>query len=132
MNRYVKKYCRKIGWQLTCRRQTRQQLIQGLSEELEETNLPSYEELLRQYGSPAEMAAQLQETVPPDEAHKARCTARTRLILLIAAVLLLFGALSAWYIHYRNQKDPLYCSTIIIEGDQEIPEFEDVVWIDGD
>lgn len=128
MNRNIVKYCRKVSWQLSCKRQTKRNLLNGLSEELDEGQFESYEDIVRQYGSPAEIAAQLQETVSPEEAHSAKVGARIRLITTIIAIALVLAGLFAWYAHYRNEIDPVYYTTYIAEGDEPFPGSDQIIW----
>ncbi len=128
MNRNIAKYCRKVSWQLSCKRQTKQKMLHGLSSELDESQLGSYKDIVRQYGSPAEIAAQLQDTVSPEEAHSAKVAARIRLISIIVAAVLLIGALLSWYVHFLNEKNPVYYTTYIAEGDEPFPGSDQIIW----
>lgn len=128
MNRNIVKYCRKVSWQLSCKRQTKRNLLNGLSEELDEGQYESYEDIVRQYGSPAEIAAQLQETISPEEAHSAKVGARIWLVSMIIAAVLFVGALLSWYIHILNEENPVYYTTYIAEGDEPFPGSEQIIW----
>lgn len=73
-NKAIDRYCKKVGRQLICFRETKEELIRGLREELDE--LPpeksdSIRNLEKHYGKILRTACELQEGVPPNERYMA-------------------------------------------------------------
>ncbi len=66
----VKRYLREVGGLLFCSRESRAELLRGISDELEalpEEKSDSFEKLKTYYGKPEDTASALQEAVPPAE-----------------------------------------------------------------
>lgn len=126
----LKRYCSQIGRKLTCNRQTKRDLLAGYCAELED-QLPkeiSEEKLYEKYGSPAFVAAELQDSISEEEVRK---TKQRRMYCLLAAavlIVLICSALFAWYVHTRDTMDVVYYKEVICEDSEGIEDTNEIVW----
>lgn len=96
--RVIDRYCRAVGRQLICLRETRQELIEGLRRELLE--LPpeqseSFAKLKAHYGKISQTAVELQEAVSPGEREIALKRQRRKYLILGLAAAVVIGLLIA-------------------------------------
>lgn len=98
--RSIHKYCGKVKCHLLCDKRTRQELVDGLRQELLERDFSSdltYEQLCSELGSPLDMARQLLESVPLEQQEKAARQSKNKRWIIIAICLLIaalvFGVL---------------------------------------
>lgn len=98
-------------------------MLQGFAEKSQ----GSYAAIVEQYGNPANIARQLQETASSEETHAVKVGARIRLIAVLAAAALLLGGLFAWYVHMRDETDPVYYDSTIIDSEELPPDFEQII-----
>ena len=112
-------YCHKVKKALICDRSTEKVLIDGLRSELCDrfSEDSSYEKLVAEYGSPSDIAAELQEAVPVSE-HQTAFQKRKRFLSVVAA-LIIFTCIgvTAKYLHdVANSRLVSKQETIIIDG----------------
>lgn len=103
MNKQYTGYVRQVGRYLRCSRETKARLLRGLEEELTEAvsreGTLSPEQLWARFGAPAAVAAELQATLPPEEAEQyARRKRRMRWCVLILCGLFV-ACLAGLFIH---------------------------------
>ena len=131
----IDRYCRKIKRRLVCSKKTKEILISGLRDEIENKGLPenvTFQWLEDEIGKPAEIVEELQDSVDKDEYQQAR---KNRLLVLTAAIVFSIGVLIAgfkWYVDYVRENEVGYVETIIVvEGEDDefinsLPEITDV------
>ena len=47
---------------------------------------------------------------------------------IIVVIALVLAGLFAWYAHYRNEIDPVYYETYIVEEDEPFPGSDQIIW----
>ena len=97
-NKAINRYCKEVGRQLICFRETKEELIRGLREELGE--LPpeksdSIRNLEIHYGKIFRTACELQEGVPTHERYAAMKHRQRKRIALYSALFIIILLLSA-------------------------------------
>ena len=131
----IDRYCRKIKRRLVCSKKTKEILINGLHDEIENKGLPenvTFQWLEDEIGKPAEIVEELQDSVDMDEYRQAR---KNRILVLTAAIVCSIGVLFAgfkWYVDYVRENEVGYVETIIVvegEDDEFINDLrENVIW----
>ena len=112
-----KSYLKKVKKRLRCTRKEKARLLAGLEAELleacpEQVSL-SGAELLARFGTPAEMAAQLQDALPAEETERYRKKRRLFSGSLIAGCALIIFCLTL-YLVYLGSIDVKYIDSEII------------------
>ena len=131
----IDRYCRKIKRRLVCSKKTKEILISGLRDEIENKGLPqnvTFQWLEDEIGKPAEIVEELQDSVDKGEYQQAR---KNRLLVLTAAIVFSIGVLIAgfkWYVNYVRENEVGYVDTIIVvegEDDEIIDDLrQNVIW----
>lgn len=101
MSRTVERYIKRVRKKLIAGTKTKAKLIDGLRDSIAELgDEPSYDDLIRTFGTPAQAAAELQHYVDEDEVYSDRSRSKHTAILLgvVAAVLLVALAAYMWYV----------------------------------
>lgn len=101
MSRTVERYLRRVGRRLWASRATKERLLAGLREEISELgDFPSIDRLIERFGTPAQAAAELQNSVGEAEAYSARNKSRRVAVMLgiVAVVLVVSLAAYVWYV----------------------------------
>ncbi len=134
-NTPIDRYCNRVGKKLICTKETRENLLNGIREELADRNLDSLrsmadiEDVL---GSADKMAEILQEEVSKDEELQIRKKRKGALCALICLGLgiVIFGVTAL--IRYINAGHIWYVKTVIIYGNEEDAiedgELDGIVW----
>ena len=118
--RVIDRYCRAVGRQLICLRETRQELIGGLRQELLE--LPpeqseSFAKLKAHYGKMSQTAVELQEAVSPGEREIALKRQRRKYLIMGLAAAVVIGLLTVLVILLSRNMD----STIVVYPPNVVP-----------
>ena len=111
--RVIDRYCRAVGRQLICLTETRQELIEGMRQELLELPLEqseSFAKLTIHYGKISQTAVEIQEAVSPGEREIALKRQRRKYLILGLAAAVVIGLLIALLILLSKIMD----STIIV------------------
>lgn len=97
-----KRYIRKFSKKLTCSKQTRLNLSDGLEDELLAYKDLSYKELCNQIGTPEQIASQMMENISQDEIKKAKRIRFIPFLLIGCLITVLLVFLIAYYIHTQS------------------------------
>lgn len=96
--RYIHKFCKN----LTCSKQTRLDLSNGLKDEISAYSNLSYEELCEQIGTPEQVASQMMENISQSEIDKAKRIRFIPFILIGCILVMLIVFLGVYYIHTQS------------------------------
>ena len=114
----VKLFCKKVGKKLQCMPDTKQALLQGLSDELSERPHPdtaSIAAIESNIGTVDQVAEALQATVPPEEMQRVAIRNRQRTILIVGAIIL-FSLLMLFLAIFIFFNGPFYVVETIQEA----------------
>lgn len=100
-SRAVNKYLRRVRRRIAAPRQRREELLSGLIAELEERVAEGdcYDDIVRAFGTPESVAAELEGVLSEEEVTKHRRRAKLLTAMLAVLCVLLLAAL-IWYIDY--------------------------------
>lgn len=118
MSRTVERYIKRVRKKLIAGTKTKAKLTDGLRDSIAELgDEPSYDDLIRTFGTPAQAAAELQHYVDEDEVYSERSRSKRTAIMLgvVSAILILILASYMWYV----DNDTVYL------GNKEIIEISD-------
>lgn len=130
----LRRYCRRIGRKLTCRKETKRDLLSGFRAELEEKlpKIVSERQLTETFGTPASVATDLQSSVSEEEVIRVKKHRKTAWFAAsLSAVLVCAGAV-VWFckIHvmlpYDEHVTGYYVGRIYEDVTKE--DFGDVIW----
>ena len=130
-NDSIARYCRRVGYYLTCSKEHKKTLLEGFAEELAERKLSdvSVRSLHRVIGSPAETAAQLQSTLDPNEILRTRQRFKVKLAVFVAAFLFAITVGCIVWGHYISSIQPVYYDEYVSEGKKPENDSE-IIWIE--
>ena len=116
MNKHkaVRRYLRAVSWRLCCPRAAKARLLDGLRQDLQEHTALDYRTLCDTLGPPAETAAQMLESVGPQERRRAKQRRRAG----IAAAIVVLAVVAAVCGHYAWDKHMKYeqpGTTVIVQ-----------------
>ena len=123
MSRTVERYLKRVRRKLCAGSKTKDELIQGLRSELVELgDEPSYDDLISTFGTPSQVAAELQSSVGETEAYSARSFSKRVAVTfgVIAAVLVV--ALVSYMLYVNSSNVYLINDDIVVTTD--FSEFE--------
>lgn len=118
----VKRYLREVGALLFCSRESRAELLRGISDELEalpEEKSDTFEKLKTYYGKPEETASALQDAVSPVE-RAAAIKRKKRTTIAVAAIVAVFIVLLLILIYFLLK----YTTTINVVYPPNHPGFD--------
>ena len=125
MSRTVESYLKCVRRKLCAGSKTKDELIQGLRSELVELgDEPSYDDLISAFGTPSQVAAELQSSVGETEAYSARSFSKRVAVTfgVIAAVLVV--TLASYMLYVSNDTADYYAISdeIIVADDYPLIE----------
>lgn len=123
--RSIHKYCGKVKRHLLCDKRTRQELVDGLLQELLERDFSSdltYEQLCAELGSPLDMARQLLESVPLEQQEKAARQSKNKRWIIIAICLLIVALVIGVLIEAIHQSEE-NVTYRVVEEIEESPNY---------
>ena len=125
MSRTVESYLKRVRRKLCAGSKTKDELIQGLRSELVELgDEPSYDDLISTFGTPSQVAAELQSSVGETEAYSARSFSKRVSVTfgVIAAVLVV--TLASYMLYVSNDTADYYAISdeIIVADDYPLIE----------
>lgn len=125
MSKTVESYLKRVRRKLCARSKTKDELIQGLRSELVELgDEPSYDDLISTFGTPSQVAAELQSSVGETEAYSARSFSKRVAVTfgVIAAVLVV--TLASYMLYVSNDTADYYAISdeIIVADDYPLIE----------
>lgn len=128
----LKKYCSKVKKHLICSPSTKDDLIAGLYNELVDASAEqmSYEELETQFGSPKDLAKELQDSVDEKERNEAKNRQkRIKLALLFSVLaLVLLSVTATLFARHIWNSTPSYYTDEIREHDENDTISPDIIW----
>lgn len=114
MSRTVERYIKRVRKKLIAGTKTKAKLTDGLRDSIAELgDEPSYDDLIRSFGTPAQAAAELQHYVDEDEVYSERSKSKRTAIVLgvVSAVLLIALVAYMWYV--STDTDYYYVKEVI-------------------
>ena len=130
-NSAIRRYCKRVGRYLMCRKAHKKGLLDGLMTELSDQQLPpdvSMRELIIRFGEPRETAEQLQTSVDAEEAYHMRKREKRRIIMIAGAVLLFVSACAVMVSCYFIKHEPYYYKENVVIVSDDNTQDDGNVW----
>lgn len=113
----ARKYLNKVKKHLTATRETKQKLLDGFASEMQELDgNGDYQQLTAHFGTPEEVAKELQESVPEKEYKTCK---KKKKICIVAGCIVLIAAVAAlvYYAYFLSSHTEVNVTeTIIVES----------------
>lgn len=95
-NKDINKYLRQTSRKLCCSKSTKEALMQGFGDELEDHDLLDYNAICQAHGSPAEAASFMMEDIDEGEIRQHRRKRRFQIAGVFAALVVVIGVLGSF------------------------------------
>lgn len=95
-NKDINKYLRQTSRKLCCSKSTKEALMQGFGDELEDHDLLDYNAICQAHGSPAEAASFMMEDIDEGEIRQHRRKRRFQIAGVLVALVVVIGVLGSF------------------------------------
>mgnify|MGYP001037666800 CR=1 FL=1 len=126
-NKDINKYLRQTSRKLCCSKSTKEALMQGFGDELEDHDLLDYNAICQAHGSPAEAASFMMEDIDEGEIRQHRRKRRFQIAGVLVALVVVIGVLGsfaadAWSKFYQPGTTVVVTDELRIVDEQELPD----------